>query len=65
MGRGRSVHEQPGTKVDRIASRQRRDSKKVKGNGRGSDKETSKGSKKGELRITVYCQSMYMYIIIV
>jgi hypothetical protein len=27
MGRGRSVYEQPGTKVDGIASRQRRDSK--------------------------------------
>jgi hypothetical protein len=36
MGRGRSVYEQPGTKVDGIASRQRRDSKQVKGNGRGT-----------------------------
>ncbi len=27
MGRGRSVYEQPGAKVDRIASRLRRDSK--------------------------------------
>jgi hypothetical protein len=27
LGRGRSVYEQPGTKVDRIASRQRRVSK--------------------------------------
>jgi hypothetical protein len=27
LGRGRSVYEQPGTKVDRVASRQRRVSK--------------------------------------
>ncbi len=27
MGRGRSVHEQPGTDVDRIAPHKRRDSK--------------------------------------
>jgi hypothetical protein len=27
MGRGRSVYEQPGAKVDGIASRQRKDSK--------------------------------------
>jgi hypothetical protein len=50
MGRGRSVHKQPGAKVDGIAPRKRRDSKYVKGNGRGANKETSKGSKKGELR---------------
>jgi hypothetical protein len=50
MGRGRSVYKQPGAKVDGIAPRKRRDSKKVKGNGRGADRETSKGSKKGELR---------------
>jgi hypothetical protein len=47
---GRSVYEQPGAKVDGITSCQRRDSKKVKENGKGTDKETSKGSKKGELR---------------
>jgi hypothetical protein len=45
MGRGRSVHEQPGAKVDGIAPRKRRDSKYVKGNGKGTDKETGKGSK--------------------
>jgi hypothetical protein len=39
MGRGRSVYEQPGAKVDGIAPRKRRDSKSVKGNGRGTDKE--------------------------
>ncbi len=50
MGRGRSVYEQPGAKVDGIASRQRRDSKFVKGNGRELTR-TSKGCKKrGELR---------------
>jgi hypothetical protein len=31
MGRGRSVYEQPGARVDEIASRQRRYSKEVKG----------------------------------
>ncbi len=31
MGWGRSVYEQPGTRVDRIAPHKRRDSKHVKG----------------------------------
>jgi hypothetical protein len=65
MGRGRSVYEQPGAKVDGIASCQRRDSKKVKGNGRGAHKGASKGSKKGDCAITLYCHSKYVYIIIV
>ncbi len=47
MGRGRSVYEQPGAKVDGIASCQRRDSKKVKGNGRGTNKTLARGVKRG------------------
>ncbi len=31
----------------------------------GDLRETSKGSKKGNCAITLYCQSMYVYIIIV
>jgi hypothetical protein len=54
MGKGRSVYEKPGAKVDGIAPRKRRDSKYVKGNGRGTDRETSKGSKKGKCATTLY-----------
>jgi hypothetical protein len=32
-------------------------------NRRGTDKETGKGNKKGGCAITLYCHSMYMYII--
>ena len=47
MRKGRSVYEQPGAKVDGIASPQRRDSKKVKGNERGTNKELARGVKRG------------------
>jgi hypothetical protein len=47
MERGRSVYEQPGAKVDGVASRQRRDSKYVKGNGRETNKELARGVKRG------------------
>jgi hypothetical protein len=54
MGRERSVYEQPGTRVDRIAPHKRRDSKEVRGI-RGKEgiskgnwqKETSKENNKG------------------
>ncbi len=36
-----------------------------KGKWKGEYQRTSKGSKKGELRHNVYCQSVYVYIIIV
>jgi hypothetical protein len=48
LRKGRSVYEQPGAKVDRIAPRKRRGFKSVKGIERGTDKEASKGSKEGE-----------------
>ncbi len=44
MRKGKSVYEQPGTRVDGIAPRKRRDSKKVKGNWQRG---TSKGNKEG------------------
>jgi hypothetical protein len=44
LGRGRSVYEQPGAKVDEIAPHKERDSKVSK---RGSERE-SKGSQQGE-----------------
>ena len=54
MGKGRSVYEQPGAKVDGIAPHKRRDSKEVRGI-RGKEgiskgnwqRETSKGNNKG------------------
>jgi hypothetical protein len=64
LGRGRSVHEQPGTKVDRIASCQRRVSKYVKGNRREVNREPARGVEKGELRYNLYSQSVCVYIII-
>jgi hypothetical protein len=52
MGRGRSVYEQPGAKVDGIAPRKRRDSKYVKVElKKETDREASKGSKKGSCAI--------------
>ncbi len=45
MRKGRSVYEQPGTKVDRVASCQRRDSKQVKGKKRGSQQIIAKAAK--------------------
>ena len=54
LRKGRSVHEQPGAKVDGIAPRKRRDSKYVKRNGRGTKKQTSKGSRKGNCAIALY-----------
>jgi hypothetical protein len=65
LRKGRSVYEQPGAKVDGIAPLKRRDSKQVKGIERGTDEVTSKGSKEGELRHSLYYQSVYVYIIIV
>ncbi len=47
MGRGRSVYEQPGTRVDGIAPYKRRDSKKVKRDSKGR-KELTRGAKKEE-----------------
>jgi hypothetical protein len=50
MGRGRSVYEQPGTRVDRIAPHKRRDSKYVKGDSRGrrnQQGELTKGKQQG------------------
>jgi hypothetical protein len=61
MGRGRSVYEQPGTKVDGIASRQKRVSKSVEGNGREFNRELARGVKKGNCAITCVV-NLYMCI---
>jgi hypothetical protein len=49
MGKGRSVYEQPGAKVDRIAPHKRRDSKEVGGT---QGKEGIGKGNNGELCIT-------------
>jgi hypothetical protein len=46
-GGGRSVYEQPGAKVDGIALRKRRDSKYVGGDKWETDREASRGAKRG------------------
>jgi hypothetical protein len=60
MRKGRSVYEQPGTKVNRVASRQRRVSKYVKGN-KGKLTGNSKGRKNKGLRYNL-CYELYMCI---
>jgi hypothetical protein len=53
LGKGRSVHEQPGAKVDGIAPHKRRDSKYVKRDWKGNRKGISKGSKRGVCAISI------------
>ncbi len=60
MRKGRSVYEQPGTKVDRVGSRQRRVSKQVNGN-KGKLTGNGKGSKNRELRYNMFYK-LYMCI---
>jgi hypothetical protein len=51
--KGRSVHEQPGAKVDGIAPHERRDSKYVKGDWKGNQRGASKGSKRWVCAIAI------------
>jgi hypothetical protein len=64
MRKGRSVYEQPGTKVDRVASCQRRVSKYVKGN-KGKLTGNGMGSKNRdrELRYNLCCECTCVYIV--
>jgi hypothetical protein len=62
MGRGRSVYEQPGTKVDGIASRPKEGFQVSKGEWKGgTNKELARGVKKGNCAIA-YIVNLYMCI---
>jgi hypothetical protein len=60
MRKGRSVYEQPGTKVDRVASRQKEGFQVSKGD-KGKLMGNSKGSKKGNCAITYITNCICVY----
>jgi hypothetical protein len=62
METGRSVYEQPGTRVDG-SYRSKEGSKQVKGNGKGSKGKSARGSKSKGIAPYIYC-NLYMYIVI-